>query len=54
MKIISTIILAIGAGMLLMGSQGIGPRDIEETAIGVMVLAGVLHLIWGDAKITEE
>lgn len=47
MKFVSTAILAAGALMLLMGSQGMGPRDIEDTAIGVMIFAGAFHLIWG-------
>jgi hypothetical protein len=47
MKFVSTILLAIGALMLIMGSQGMGPRDIEESAISLMVLAVALYVIWG-------
>jgi len=47
MKTLSTTILIIGALMLAAGYLGMGPRDIDQTAIGVMVFAGVLHMIWG-------
>lgn len=47
MKIFSTIILAIGAIWLFITSSGIGNVHDTDSAIGVMIFAGVLYLIWG-------
>ena len=53
MKIVTSIIFAIGASMLLihivreLAQPGLY-SDPATQAIGVLVMAGVAHLIWGE------
>ena len=53
MKIVTSIIFAIGASMLLIHIMRELDRpgvysDPGTQAIGLLVMAGVAHLIWGD------